>query len=239
MALGTLLVLQWSFQAWPKNNSYSVEALRASEVALVVKNLPADAGDTGDVDSTSGLGRSPGRGHGNSLQHFCMENPMDRGAWWVAVHGVAKSRTGLKGLRTQVAGGLTGLSGPLDDTPAALQVFSSSWCLLKPGLCVCVCIYVRERERVRACGGGGQWFAHLSVLSFHFDLWGRHESLMEVVLFFRSLLNLFQHCFCSMFWSLEAHGILARWPRIDPMPPALEGDVPATGPPGKSLWKVF
>ena len=49
--------------------------------------------------------------------------------------------------------------------------------------------------------------------------------------FFRSLLNLFQHCFCSMFWSLEAHGSLACWPRIDPMPPALEGDVPATGPP--------
>ena len=91
----------------------------------MVKNLPADAGDTGDVDSTSGLGRLPGGGHGNSLQHSCVENPMDRGAWWAAVHGVAKRRTGLKGLRTQVPGGLTGLSGPLDDTPAALQVFSS------------------------------------------------------------------------------------------------------------------
>ena len=43
-----------------------------------------------------GLGRSPGRGNGNPLQHSCLENPIDRGAWWATVHGVTKSRTRLK-----------------------------------------------------------------------------------------------------------------------------------------------
>ena len=46
----------------------------------------------GDLGSMPGLGRSPGEGNGNSLQHSCLENPMDRGAWWATVHGVAKSR---------------------------------------------------------------------------------------------------------------------------------------------------
>ena len=53
----------------------------------VVKNLPANAGD---VDSVSGLGRSPGEGNGNPLQYSCLENPTDRGAWWATVHGVKK-----------------------------------------------------------------------------------------------------------------------------------------------------
>ena len=54
---------------------------KASRVALVVKNLPANAGDTKDVGSIPGLGRSPGEGHGNPLQYSCLENSMDRGAW--------------------------------------------------------------------------------------------------------------------------------------------------------------
>ena len=53
-----------------------------------VKNPPANAGDPGLV---SGLGRSPGEGNGNPLQHACLENPMDRGAWRAVVHGVTKS----------------------------------------------------------------------------------------------------------------------------------------------------
>ena len=47
---------------------------------------------TGDLGSIPGLGRSPGEGNGNPLQYPCLENLMDRGAWWAAVHGVAKSR---------------------------------------------------------------------------------------------------------------------------------------------------
>ena len=68
----------------------------ASQVALVLKNLPANAGDIRDVGSIPGLGRLPGGGHGNSLQYSCLENPMDREDWWATIHGVAKSRTRLK-----------------------------------------------------------------------------------------------------------------------------------------------
>ena len=59
----------------------------------MVKSLPANAGDGGDVGSVPGLGRSPGVGNGNPLQDSCLENPMDRRAWWATVHGVAKSQT--------------------------------------------------------------------------------------------------------------------------------------------------
>ena len=62
----------------------------------MVKNLPANAGDIRDAGSIPGLGRSPGEGHGNPLQYSCLENPMDRGAWWAVVHRVAKSQTQLK-----------------------------------------------------------------------------------------------------------------------------------------------
>ena len=62
----------------------------------MVKNPPAKAGDTRDVGSIPGSGRSPGKGPGNPLQYSCLENPMDRGAWWATVHGVTKSPTQLK-----------------------------------------------------------------------------------------------------------------------------------------------
>ena len=65
-------------------------------MALVVKNLPANAGDVRDVGSIPGSGGSPEGGYGNLLQYSCLENPMDGGAWWVIVHGVAKSRTRLR-----------------------------------------------------------------------------------------------------------------------------------------------
>ena len=60
-------------------------------MAQQVKNLPAKAGDTGDAGSTAGLGRSPGEGNGNPLQYSCLGNPMDRGAYWATVYGVAES----------------------------------------------------------------------------------------------------------------------------------------------------
>ena len=56
----------------------------------VVKNLPANAGDTVSIPE---LGRSPGEGNGNPLQYSCLEHPMDRGVWWAAVHGIAKNWT--------------------------------------------------------------------------------------------------------------------------------------------------
>ena len=61
-------------------------------MVLVVKNMPANAGDVRDAGSISGLGRSPGGGHDNPFQCSCLENSMDRRTWWATVHGVAKSR---------------------------------------------------------------------------------------------------------------------------------------------------
>ena len=56
----------------------------------MVKNPPASAGDTGDVGSIPGLGRSPGEGNGSPLQYSSLENSVDRGAWWATVHVVTK-----------------------------------------------------------------------------------------------------------------------------------------------------
>ena len=58
-----------------------------------VKNLPVRAGDIRDAGLIPGLGRSAGGGHGNPLQYSCLENPMDRGAWWATVHRATKSWT--------------------------------------------------------------------------------------------------------------------------------------------------
>jgi len=55
----------------------------------VVKNSPANAGDTGDMGLIPRSGRSPGGGNDNPLQYSCLENSMDRGAWWATVHGAA------------------------------------------------------------------------------------------------------------------------------------------------------
>ena len=64
----------------------------------MVKNPPANAGDSGDGGSIPGSGRSPGEGNGNPLQYSCLENPMDQGAWGAIVHRVTKSQTQLKQL---------------------------------------------------------------------------------------------------------------------------------------------
>ena len=61
-----------------------------------VKNLPANARDTEDVGSIPRLERSPEEGNGNPLQYSFLENPMDRGAWKAAIHGIANSQTGLR-----------------------------------------------------------------------------------------------------------------------------------------------
>ena len=59
----------------------------------MVKNVPANAGDTGDMGLITGLGRSPGGGNGNPLQYSCWDNHMDRETWQATVHGVSKSQT--------------------------------------------------------------------------------------------------------------------------------------------------
>ena len=64
--------------------------IQASQVMLVVKSQPVNAGNVRDMGSVSGLGRSLGGGHGNPLQYSCLENPMDREAWRAIVHRVAQ-----------------------------------------------------------------------------------------------------------------------------------------------------
>ena len=61
--------------------------------SLALKNPPANERDAGDSGSMPGSGRSPGGGSGTPLQHSCLGSPVDRGAWWAAVHGVTESDT--------------------------------------------------------------------------------------------------------------------------------------------------
>ena len=67
----------------------------SAKTSLVAQMVKASAYNAGDWGSIPGLGRSPGEGNGNPLQYSCLENLMDREAWWGAVHGVTKSRTRL------------------------------------------------------------------------------------------------------------------------------------------------
>ena len=70
----------------PLRGSPFGKKFRASEAALAVKNPPTNAGDTRDAGSIPGSGICPGGGHGNPLQYSCLENSMNRGAWWATVH---------------------------------------------------------------------------------------------------------------------------------------------------------
>ena len=71
-------------------NFWHLFACRSPQLALVVKNWPAHAGDARDMGSVPRLGRCPAGGHGNPLQYPYRENPMDRGAWRVIPHRVAE-----------------------------------------------------------------------------------------------------------------------------------------------------
>ena len=73
----------------------------ASQVVLVVKNPPANAGDVRDTGSIPESRRCPGGEHSNPLQHSCLENPMGRGAWWATVYRITKIQTQTKQVSTQ------------------------------------------------------------------------------------------------------------------------------------------
>ena len=89
----TRSAFSWTYKA-PRLNFYNCKGTRgASQVELVVKNPPVNAGDMKDTGLIPGSGRAPGGGHINPLQYSCLENPIDRGAWQAAVHGAAESRT--------------------------------------------------------------------------------------------------------------------------------------------------
>ena len=79
----------------PRTQKQEMYSPLKPKVMLVVKNLSANAGDARDASLILGLGRSPGVGSGNLLQYSCLENSVDRGAWWATVHGITKSQTQL------------------------------------------------------------------------------------------------------------------------------------------------
>ena len=88
------LFLEYSENLKKKKILLKVTAVfQASLVTLLVKNPSADARVLRNTGSIPGSGRSPEGGHGNPLQYSCLENPMDKAAWWAAVHSVAKSWT--------------------------------------------------------------------------------------------------------------------------------------------------
>ena len=95
----------------------------------------------GDLGSIPGLGRSPGGGHGNPLQYSCLENLTDRGLWWTAVHGVAKSRTRLSDLAyMQLSSVLSSLIFcPLDLSVAERKVLRSPAMIVKASINISPC----------------------------------------------------------------------------------------------------
>ena len=98
LAFGFPVLSQWLvMQNW---SSWSLLSKDFGFVALVVKILPGDAGNMGDVGSIHGSGRSLGERNVNPLQYYCLQNPMGRGAWQVTVHRVTKSQTQMKRLHT-------------------------------------------------------------------------------------------------------------------------------------------
>ena len=92
----------------------------------VIKNPPANAGDTGDMGFIPGLGRSPGVGNGNPLQYSCLKNSMDRGAWWATAYGVSKSRTRLSDEHTSTQFSVKGQSGFFRNQITTKEVFLNS-----------------------------------------------------------------------------------------------------------------
>ena len=101
---------------------------RASQVALVVKNPPANARDIRDTALITGSGRSPGEGHSNPFQYSCLENPTDRGAWQATIHRTTKSQTWLKRLSMHTQ---SGLRRDTKSTMHKIKKKSRNWTLSK------------------------------------------------------------------------------------------------------------
>ena len=132
-------------------------------MALVVKNLPVNAGDRRNWDSIPGSERSPEADHGNPLQYSCLEKPRDRGAWWATVHGVSKSQTWLKQLNTPThthTHTRTHTHTQTNKEPGGSQRVRHDWVHTHTHTppCIYMCVYIytyiyieRERERENFC----------------------------------------------------------------------------------------
>ena len=107
-----------------------------TQVELVVKNLPANAGNVRDLGSVPGWGKSPGEGTGNPLQYPCLENPMDRGAWRATVHGCRKESGMIEHTHTGGNRALTQSLHLISEPPAArgMPVQSPACSLERMGL---------------------------------------------------------------------------------------------------------
>ena len=100
-------ILAWRISPWCRKELDMTEQISLSLASLVAQTVKASVCNAGDPGLIPGLGRSPGEGNGSPLQYSCLENPMDGGAWWATVHGVAKSQTRLSdftSLHTQKQG---------------------------------------------------------------------------------------------------------------------------------------
>ena len=129
--------------------------LGASQVALVVKNLPANAGDARDMGLIPGSRKPLGGVNGNPLQYSCLENPMDRGAWWATVHGGRKELDKTEGLSTNI----TSAQGNANQNYVVFTSYLSEW--LSP-----------KRTQVthvgwRGCGGKGTFITDCGNVNWY------------------------------------------------------------------------
>ena len=150
--------------------------MSSQTVVIVILGFPggpdgkASAHNVGDPGSIPGLGRSAGEGNGSLLQYPCLENPMDRGAWWAAVHGIAKSWTRLKRLCMHA------LQSQVCTLPLLTFFFFCAWlsflscfgfshqiqCALFEGLLVTIC----RSEMWKLFQGSNVLFTRLSSCSY-------------------------------------------------------------------------
>ena len=96
----TISTILSNLHSHSKFSNCSYNTLWAFPSGSVGKESACNAGEARDMGLISGSGRSPGEGHSNPLQCSCLENPLDRGAWWATVHRVTKSGTGMKEFST-------------------------------------------------------------------------------------------------------------------------------------------
>ena len=148
------LALDWlvNYSSHLQSISVVLRMSWTSQVALVVKNPPANAGDMRDVNSTPGSERYPGGGYGNPLQ-YCLKNPLERGAWWATVHRVSKSWTWPKWLslhayKDVMVHSRTGLGHILPYLVSSLDQWSKTSKTLSPQTQLATSVVVPEDTRV-------------------------------------------------------------------------------------------
>ena len=172
----------------------------ASQVGPGIKNMPANAQGERNAGLILGLERSPGGGNDNPLQYSCLENPMDKGAWWATAHGVTKNRILLRQLSTHAL------------TPhSALFIFHP--CFLFTQVFDPVSVYALWRTRISKVNKSGIlriWFLDdsFSLASFRMEFlqvsysgsWAFLDHFLLVwVCFLKYLIDLWPTCFISCF----------------------------------------